>query len=78
MNLLNVASLQPAVPRLDILTNSLAVSPLREFVRASAHSLQVHDDFMLMNILGALSTSVNGKLRVVRGSHQEAVQLYLL
>lgn len=62
----------------DHLTKSLAASPLREFIRATAHSLQVHEDFALMNAIGVLATAVNGKFRVVRGSHEEALQLYLL
>lgn len=64
--------------RSNRLTNSLTVRPLREFVRAVATSTQTHDDFVLMHVLGAISTAVNGKLRVVRRQHEEAVQLYLM
>lgn len=59
------------------LTERLRIREVREFVLFAAHSLQVPPDIVLLNVLGAANTAVNGKFEVVRDTgHREPVQVY--
>jgi len=61
------------------LTDALPAGILKAFVQYAAHSIQVHEDMILMNMLGGINTALNGKIAIKLGNQPpQPVQLYLL
>lgn len=53
--------------------------PFRNAVLHAAHSMQICEDSMLLNMLGAVNTAINGKFAVRRANgHVEHAQLFVL
>ena len=62
-----------------MLTDALTIREMSALVQYVAYSKQVAPDMVLINVLGALNTAINGKFVVQASSGQkEQVQLYLL
>lgn len=61
------------------LTAALTIPELKHFIQYAANTIQVNEDMVLINVLGALFTAINGKFIVVRNcGHSEVLQAYFL
>lgn len=54
-------------------------SDLRNFVQYTAHHLQVPEDMVMLNVLGAINTAINGHFEVrIQNGQSEPLCLYLI
>lgn len=75
----HLPSLAPSHGSKPSLTDCLLAGKFKEFIQYVAYVFQVLEDMVLINVLGAVNSALNGKLSIRHGhSYWEVVQLFLL
>ena len=61
------------------LIDCLPQSEFKSLVQYIAHSIQIPEDFVLLNLLGAANIAINGKAAVeINSTYTEPIQLYFM